>query len=292
MRTTIRNARFISTRSSYSIHDQSTADRALYKSDHIESTDTNGRSLSVWQIALALFKAGVSDAVMSKTILVCGYGPGISAAVARRFGGTGFAVALVARSADKLEAAAAALRTQGVRAMAFPTDLGEPAGMAPLIGKVRQELGPITVVHWNAYAPTAGDLTTATPADVRRVLDVGVTGLVAAVQATLPDLRAQKDSAVLITGGGFAFYDAAVDAMATQWNAMGLAVAKAAQHKLAGLLAEKLRGDGIYVGEVVVTGLVKGTAFDSGNAQLEPDAIADRFFEIYSARSPASVVFG
>lgn len=229
---------------------------------------------------------------MAKTIVVCGHGPGISAAVAKKFGAAGFAVALVARSADKLEAAAEALTKQGVRAAAFPTDMGDPAAVTALIGKVREQLGPITVLHWNGYAAIAGDLTTASIPDVRRVLDVGITGLIAAVQAALPDLRGQAGAAVLVTGGGFAFYDPAVDASATKWGAMGLAVTKAAQHKLAGLLAEKLRSDGIYVGEVVVTGLVKGTAFDSGHATLEASTIADKFFEIYSARGPTSVVFG
>jgi NADP-dependent 3-hydroxy acid dehydrogenase YdfG len=229
---------------------------------------------------------------MARTIVVCGHGPGISAAVARKFGAAGFDVALVARSADKLRAAAEALTQQGVRAAAFPTDMGDPAAVTALIGSVRQQLGPVTVLHWNGYAATAGDLTTAPIAEVRRVLDVGITGLIAAVQAALPDMRGQKESAVLITGGGFAFYDPAVDASATNWGAMGLAVTKAAQHKLAGLLGEKLGKEGIYVGEVVVTGLVKGTAFDSGNATLEASAIADKFYEIYSARAPRSVVFG
>jgi NAD(P)-dependent dehydrogenase (short-subunit alcohol dehydrogenase family) len=35
---------------------------------------------------------------MSKTILIAGYGPGISDAVARKFGAEGFAVALAARN--------------------------------------------------------------------------------------------------------------------------------------------------------------------------------------------------
>jgi NADP-dependent 3-hydroxy acid dehydrogenase YdfG len=228
---------------------------------------------------------------MSKTILVCGHGPGISDAVARKFGAEGFSVALAARSADKLSAAAAALEKAGVKAAAFPTDLGDPAAVKALVASAKEKLGPIGVVHWNAYAPKAGDLLTADAADVRASFDVGVTGLVTAVQAALADLEAQK-GAVLVTGGGFCFYDAKVDAMAAQWNAMGLAVTKAAQHKLVGVLGEKLAPKGVYVGEVVVTGMVKGTAFDSGNATLEPSAIAARFWEIYGARSERSVIFG
>ncbi|MBI4951075.1 MAG: SDR family NAD(P)-dependent oxidoreductase [Myxococcales bacterium] len=227
-----------------------------------------------------------------KTILVCGHGPGISDAVARRFGAEGFSVALVARNGDRLATAAAALAANGVTARAFPCDLGDAEAVQKLVAEVRASLAPVTVVHWNAYAAVAGDLVAADVADLRRGFDVSVTGLVAAVQAALPDLKAQKNPAVLVTGGGFAFYDPQVDAMAVAWSAMGLAVAKAAQHKLAGLLHEKLRADGVYVGELVVLGMVKGTAFDAGHATLEPAAIAQRFWELYEGRTERSVTFG
>lgn len=229
---------------------------------------------------------------MTKTIIVCGHGPGISDAVARRFGAEGFSVALVARSKDKLAQAAAALTAKGIKAEAFPTDLADIKAVRSLVAKVRASLGPITAIHWNAYGGGAGDLLAADIGELKTSFDIGVVGLVAAVQEALPDLRSQSGSAVLITGGGFAFYDPKVDAAATQWNAMGLAVAKAAQHKLAGLLSEKLKKDNVYVGEVVVLGMVKGTAFDSGHATLEPSAIAQKFWELYTGRSPATVNFG
>jgi len=230
---------------------------------------------------------------MAKTILVCGHGPGISDAVAKKFAAEGFHVALVARSAERLEAAAKALEGAGVKAKAFPADLGDPEAVKRLVKAVRSALGPITVVHWNAYAGLAGDLLTADTGDLRKAFDVSVTGLLAAVQEALPDLREQKgSSAILVTGGGFAFYDKAVDAAATQWNAMGLAVSKAAQHKLAGLLSAKLAGDGVFVGEVVVLGMVKGTAFDAGNATLDPNEIAAKFWEVYTARQTLTTNFG
>lgn len=227
---------------------------------------------------------------MSKTILICGHGPGISAAMAKKFGRAGFKVALVARNSERLQKAAEELKGEGIEAAAFPADMGDPAALTKVVEAVRQQLGPVTVVHWNGYANVAGDLTTAKPEELRQVFDVGIVGLVATVQAALPDLRAQKDAAaVLITGGGFAFYDVHVDTMIAQWNTMGMSLAKAAQHKLAGVLAQKLSPEGIFVGEVVVKSLVKGTAFDQGNASIEPGTVADRFFEIYSARQPNSV---
>lgn len=226
---------------------------------------------------------------MSKTLLVCGHGPGISASMARLYGARGYAVALVARSAERVEAAAAALRAKGIRAAAFAADMADPAAMAQVVSQASRELGTVTVVHWNGYAAVAGDLVTAPVAEVRRVLDTAVTGLLATLQAALPGMKGQPEAALLVTGGGFAFYDPAVDAAALGWNAMGLAMTKAAQHKLVGMLHQRLQSEGVYVGEVVVQGLVKGTAFDSGNATLDPDAIAERFAALHAARSSASV---
>lgn len=222
---------------------------------------------------------------MARTIIVCGYGPGISSAVARKFGDEGFQVAIVARNAERLEAGAKALTDAGITAKAFTCDLGDVAAVQQLVADVRSSLGPITVIHWNAYAGMAGDLTTCDPSDLRTVMDVGVVGEVAAVQAALPDLRAQEGAAVLVTGGGFAFYSDQVDQMIAQWNAMGLGVAKAAQHKLTGVLHQKLKADGIYVGSIIVMGMVRGTAFDQGNAGVDPADVAGAFWQLYQDRS-------
>jgi NADP-dependent 3-hydroxy acid dehydrogenase YdfG len=227
---------------------------------------------------------------MTKTIVVAGYGPGISQAVAHKFGREGYAVALVARNAERLQGGVEALTKQGIEARAFPTDLGDPVAVRQLIKHVSETLGPVAVLHWNAYLSQAKDLTTA-PDELRNVLDVGVHGLLAAVQEALPDLRQQKGS-VLVTGGGLAFYDEAVDARAVEWGAMGLAVSKAAQHKLVGLLNKKLAADGIYVGELTVCAMVKGTPFDAGNATLEPSSVADAFWKLNSERKETWVSIG
>lgn len=226
---------------------------------------------------------------MSKTIIVAGFGPGISSAVASRFGRGGFTVALVGRSEDKLAAGVRELEAQGVRASAFPTDLSDPDAVRALVGKVRAALGPITAIHWNAYTTSAGDLLTADTASLRSALDLAVTSLVAAVQEALPDLRKNKESAVLVTNGGFGYFHPEIDAAVVAYSTMGLAIGNSAKHKLVSLLAQKLRPEGVYVGEVVVTGTVKGTAFDHGSATLDPASIADKFWELYSTRKEVSV---
>lgn len=226
---------------------------------------------------------------MVKTILVAGFGPGISTSVAERFGKEGFNVALVARSADRLAAGVEALKAQGVRAEGFPADLSKPDEIRAVVAKVRASFGAVSVLQWSAYSGGAGDLTVATPREIRDVLDVAVLGLVTTVQELLPDLRAQK-GAVLVTNGGLGLFDDKIDEVGVSWGAMGLSVANSAKHKTLRLLTKKLAADEVYVGEIVVTGTVKGTAFDSGNATLEPSLIAERFWDLSQARNQSSVV--
>lgn len=225
---------------------------------------------------------------MGKTIVICGYGTGISAAVAKRFGREGFQVGLVARNAERLAAGSAALEATGIRAAAFRADLSREAEVERALESVRATLGPVTVLHWNAYATNAGDLLAADAAATRAIFDIPVIGLLAAVKYALHDLEEAKDGAVLVTNGGFGLNDPVMDERAVAFGAMGLAVANAAKRKLVGLLAHKLKPHGVYVGEVMVQGSVKGTAWDNGSATLEAATVADAFYDLYSKRNDLS----
>lgn len=221
---------------------------------------------------------------MSKTIVIVGFGPGNSTAVAERFGTEGFSVALVGRNEERLASGVSALRGRGIAAAAFLGDAADPAAIGAAIRNVRAELGPITAIHWNAHGGTeAGDLLTADPAALRGIFDVGVFGLLAAVREALPDLKTAGDGAILITNGGFGDLSPEMDEYVSTSSVMGIALANAAKNKLAGLLAQRLKRDGVYVGEVMIYGTIKGTPTDSGNA-IDPSATADKFWELYQSR--------
>jgi NAD(P)-dependent dehydrogenase (short-subunit alcohol dehydrogenase family) len=221
---------------------------------------------------------------MGKTILVVGYGPGIATAVAEQFGASGLSVALVARNEARLAAGVKSLKAKGVEAAAFTADASDLAAMRSVVAKARAALGPIAVVHWNAYGGNeAGDLVTTDPAAVRSVFDVAVVGLLATVEEALHDLKKEK-GAVLVTNGAFGEDRPQMDTFAVNLKIMGLALANAAKHKLVGLLAERLKNDGVYVAEVMVAGVVRGSTRDSGSATLEPATIANKFWELYEAR--------
>ena len=222
---------------------------------------------------------------MSKTIVVVGFGPGTSTGVAEAFGAQGFSVALVGRTKDRLDAGVAALKAKGVTAAAFVANAADPAALAKMIGDVRSAFGSITAILWNAYGGEAGDLTTASMAEIRGIFDVPVSGLLATVQAALPDLKASK-GAVLVTNGRLGDLNAQVDQAAASANIMGLGLANATKHKLVGLLAAKLKPEGIYVGEVMISGTIKGTPWAANNPKtIEQSRMGEAFLKLYNERT-------
>jgi NAD(P)-dependent dehydrogenase (short-subunit alcohol dehydrogenase family) len=221
---------------------------------------------------------------MSKVIVIVGFGPGNSTAMAEKFGTKGFSVALLGRGEDRLAAGVSDLNARGITAAAFPADAADPAAIVAAIRDVRAKLGPITVIHWNAFGGSeAGDLLTADPAALRGIFDVAVFGLLTAAREALSDLKNAGDGAILITNGGFGEVSPDIDATVISLNVMGVALANAAKNKLAGLLSQRLKGDGIYVGEVMIRGTIKGTPTGNSNS-VEPSRIADKFWELYQTR--------
>jgi NAD(P)-dependent dehydrogenase (short-subunit alcohol dehydrogenase family) len=222
---------------------------------------------------------------MPRVIVIVGFGPGTATAVAQRFGAEGFSIALVARNEERLAAGVSTLRAAGITAFAFPADASDPTSIRSAIKNIRSQTGPITVLHWNAYGGVeAGDLLAADDASLHRVFDVAVFGLLAAAGEARSDLKESGGGAILVSNGGFGDTSPAMDEVPTKLHAMGLALSSAAKHKLVGLLAQGLKGDGIYVGEIMTFGTIKGTPSDNPSS-VDPSVIADKFWEMYTSRS-------
>lgn len=223
---------------------------------------------------------------MPKTIVIVGYGPGVSSSMAEKFGAEGFSVALVARSADRLEAGAAALKAKGIAAAAIPADASDPASIRGAIRQARAALGSIHVIHWNAFSGRGlGDLLSVDPATLPGVFDVALVGLLSAVQEALPDLKAAGDGAVLVTNGAFGELSPMIDGLAIALGEVGVPLGNAAKAKLVGLLSARLKNDNVFVGEVTIAGVVKGTGPDNpAIPTLDGADIAEAFWKLYQAR--------
>lgn len=229
---------------------------------------------------------------MAKTIIVFGYGPGISWGVADKFGKEGFSVAIVGRTQAKLDAGVKELEAKGVKAAGFVADLTDANAAAAVVGKAREALGPIGGVLWNAYAQGAGNVLEAKPDELNSVLGIATNSLVSVVRVALGDLKEAKGS-VLITNGGFGLNDPNIDAMAVKLNSAGLALANAVKHKLSGILHQQLKEQGVYVGEIVITGTIKGTPWDNGSnpKTIEPSAVGDAYWKLHQERKEWSIKF-
>ena len=222
---------------------------------------------------------------MSKIIVIVGFGPGTATSVAEKFGAEGFSLALVARSDERLVGSVSALSARGVTAFGFQADAADPASIRTVLKKIRSEMGHITVLHWNAYGAEAGDLLTADPKALQRDFDVSVLGLLAAVDEVRADLREGDGGAVLVSTGGLAEVSPQADQAAASLHMEGLALASAAKHKLVGLLAQSLKPEGIYVGEVMTFRTIQGTPGENPAFSVPPSVIAGKFWELYQSRN-------
>ena len=99
-----------------------------------------------------------------KVAAVLGVGPGLGAAIARRFAGEGFAVALMARREESVAAVRVEIEASGGEAQPVPTDATDPDSVAASFERVRSELGDPEVFVYNAGAFQMGGVLEVSPA--------------------------------------------------------------------------------------------------------------------------------
>src|ERR1700754_3914532 len=107
---------------------------------------------------------------MSQVIAVFGAGPGLGASVARRFGREGYAVALVARRLEPIEALAQALSVEGIEAAAFSADLADQDSALAAVDAIRGRFGRIDAVYYGPVGNAAFTPARALSADALREL--------------------------------------------------------------------------------------------------------------------------
>ena len=134
--------------------------------------------------------------VRNKVALITGASSGIGLATAEALAAAGAKVALVARSADKLVAAAERI---GPNAVAIPADLTGPDASSALLAEVEAKLGPVDILMANAGVYLAGDLVGNDPAAIGRVLQTNVGAVFQIVRAVLPGMIERGGGDILIT---------------------------------------------------------------------------------------------
>lgn len=187
-----------------------------------------------------------------KTVLVTGASSGIGLGIATGFAEAGANVALAARSADRLEAAAASLRARGLIAQAFAVDVASAAAVQTLCKKVAASFGGLDILCANAGIYPVTRLEDITEAEWDQVLDVNVKGTFFCVQAALPYLRASGAGRVVLT--------ASITGPVTGISGLShYGASKAAQLGFMRTAAMELAKDGITV-NAILPGLIETEA--------------------------------
>ena len=130
---------------------------------------------------------------------IIGVGPGLGAALARRFA-EGYAVALVARSRDYLNGLASEITGAGGRALAVAADLASQEEIAAAFRRINDELGPVEILVYNAAMRPVGRLMETTPNIFENTWRVSVFGAFLCAQAVVPGMLERGHGTILFTG--------------------------------------------------------------------------------------------
>ena len=232
------------------------------------------------------------------TIAIVGAGPALGMSLARRFGGEGFQVGLIARRRAQLDSFVDELGRDGIRAAAFPADVTRRTELSDALLRVQRDLGPVDVL---SYSPTPdadslADAASLTVDNVQHQIDYSLLGAVAAVEVVLPGMMERGDGALLFTGG--------LSAKIPVPSHANAGVALAAQRNLAYVLNLGLADAGIYAGTITVAGIITGSTageliagfVENASALapllVDPNAIADLYWDMVTKRDRVEEVVG
>lgn len=174
------------------------------------------------------------------TALITGASSGIGESLAGCFAAAGFDLVLVARSADKLQALAAALSARhSIQVRVEPADLSQPEAASALAAKLKRARVPVEVLVNNAGVLAQGLFAGMSAASQQQMIDLNVAGLTAMLSAFVPPMVERGSGSVLNVASIASFQP--VPSLATY------AATKAYVLSLTESLSEELRGSGVSV---------------------------------------------
>jgi NAD(P)-dependent dehydrogenase (short-subunit alcohol dehydrogenase family) len=182
--------------------------------------------------------------VSKPVALVSGVGPGTGAAIARRFAAGGYAVAMLARTVDRLEA----LEKEIAGARGFACDVASEPAIDATLTAVREQLGPPRVLVHNAVGGAFGNFLDVDPALLERNFQVNVMGFLHLARRLAPAMIEEGHGAIVATGN--------TSALRGRADFAGFAPTKAAQRILAESMARHLGPKGVHVAYVVIDAVI------------------------------------
>ncbi|HLO50077.1 MAG TPA: SDR family oxidoreductase [Kamptonema sp.] len=223
----------------------------------------------------------------TKQALITGASSGIGKATALAFAKAGINLALVSRTAEKLEAVAIAARLAGVKAEAYPLDLAAHEDVRSRISAIASEFGPIDILINSAGMGYTGSLAEMPSNDWQRVFNLNVTSVLQCIQGVLPGMRDRGGIIVNVVS-------IAGTQVFPNWGAY--CASKFALLALSKTLAIEERPHGIRV-SAICPGSVNTPIWDTESVQanfdrsamLTPEIVAESILHIVSLPPSAAI---
>ena len=209
--------------------------------------------------------------------VVIGVGPGLGAALVRRFAAA-YSVAMLARKADYLKALAGEVRQSGATVLDLGCDVSDSAQITEAFRKIRKDLGEPEVLLYNAGSGKFGSITEITPDQYEADWRVNALGAFIAAKEVAPGMIARGHGTMLFTG--------ATAGVKAGPKSVSFGPAKFAMRGLAQSLARDLGPKGIHVAWINVDGSIdipgaRGLkpSLKDGDF-LKPEAIAETYWHL------------
>jgi NAD(P)-dependent dehydrogenase (short-subunit alcohol dehydrogenase family) len=209
--------------------------------------------------------------------VVTGVGPGLGAALARRFA-KDYVVAMIARKGDYLKSLAAEIEASGGRSVAFPADVGDRQQIEAAFKQIREGLGDPAILLYNAGSGTFGNILEISPEQFETSWRVNSYGAFIAAKEVAPAMVAGGKGVMLFTGA-----TAGIKAGA---KSVAFGPAKFAMRGLAQSLSRDLGPRGIHVAWINVDGSIdipgaRGRKPGLNDDDfLKPEAIAETYWHL------------
>jgi len=209
-----------------------------------------------------------------KVAVVAGVGPGIGAALTRRFTNAGYAVAMLARNRGTLEA----LENEIKGARGFPCDVGSADSVSRAFAAIRTDVGDVSALLYNAGSGVFADVESITPEQFETSWRVNAYGALLCSREVIPAMKAAAAGSIIFTG--------ATASRRGVPRTAAFAPAKAAQRSLAESMARSLWPSGIHVSLIIVDGVVdlprtrQAMPEKPDSYFIKPAAVAEMAFQL------------
>ena len=201
---------------------------------------------------------------------IIGIGPKNGEAFTKTFSGHGYALALLSRSTELSEKLAAELGD----ARAYACDASDPDSLTSAFKAVREELGPVDVLIYNAGGGIWKNIEEISVEEFERGWRINALGGLVASQQVIPDMKAKGAGSIIFVGATASLRGVPMTA--------GFAPAKAAQRILAQSMAKHLGPQGIHVSVLIIDGQIgdPGARETIEGNRLDPRDIADAAYRL------------